>query len=224
MSEELPPPVGEPVQDGAPMSRTPKIIFWAFVVSLFGIFILPAIAAIIMAAVAWRKTKEVGKGKGLAISAILISIFWLGLVTFAVINSPSDGNDSSTHSEVVEEEISIENETQASESAEEEAVPDNNLADESVGYKLSVIDGEFDQSSVSLYEKRIAQVSERCNESEGDVGGKVVKATELLDERGITESNLWVMDSVLQAIPPSESGTLNCSEVITLLVTLRINE
>lgn len=95
------------------------------------------------------------------------------------------------------------------------------LEDLSVGYKLATIDGSPD---VELYEQRIAQAAERCGESETAVADKAVALTQYLDTRGIEESNLWVLNGVLQAIPPSEVGVISCADVIGALGVLRINE
>lgn len=222
MSEQLPPPTGAPVEPATMANRTPKIILWAFIASLFGILIIPAIAAVIMVAVGWKQVKATGKGKGLAIAAIVISALWVIFVGIAAVNAPDEATQPAATETVEVTEEAVEKEAVAEEAPE--PTPDNNLADETVGYKLAVIDGEFSRSSVEQYERRIAQVAERCQEPESSAGDKVVKATQILDERGITENNLWVMDSILQAIPPNEAGTFDCAEVIALLITLRVNE
>lgn len=95
-------------------------------------------------------------------------------------------------------------------------------SDPTVGYKLAAIDGDL--GGVSEYEEKVAQAAERCGESEISVADKSVALTQYLETRGISESNLWVLNGVLQAIPPSEAGTVDCTEVISLLGVLRIEE
>jgi hypothetical protein len=86
MSEKLPAPKGKPIEPGTDLPRTPKVIVWAFVLSIFGIFLIPAIAAMVMTITGWRKVQESGKGRGLAIAALVISSAWLLIFVFAFLN------------------------------------------------------------------------------------------------------------------------------------------
>jgi len=95
-------------------------------------------------------------------------------------------------------------------------------SEETVGYKLAAIDGNLSNSA--KYEERIAEAAERCGETEISVADKSVAITQYLDTRGITESTMWVLEGILQAIPPSEAGTADCTEVISLIGTFRVGE
>jgi hypothetical protein len=89
--------------------------------------------------------------------------------------------------------------------------------------KLAAVDDRWGDRD--LYAKRFEQVVERCpNTEESALGDTLYKATVLLDDRGITEDSLWSMETLLNAIAPSEAGTLDCREVLTLAVILRIEE
>jgi hypothetical protein len=111
MSEQLPPPAGQPVELATPSKRTPRIILWAFIASFFGILIIPAIAAVVMVAVGWKQIKATGKGKGLAIAAIAISALWIIFVGISAVNAPEETTQPATSEaaeEAVEEEASAE--------------------------------------------------------------------------------------------------------------------
>jgi hypothetical protein len=90
-----------------------------------------------------------------------------------------------------------------------------------VGYKLAAIDGRL--SDTAEYERRIGQAAERCDEDETPVANKVVRAQQLLDERGIAVTLLEVIeDGILASISPEQAGTLDCSEVLSFWVVLTI--
>jgi hypothetical protein len=107
VSEQLPPPSGVPVESAASQGKTPKIILWAFIVSLFGILFLPAIAAIVMVAIGWKQISASGKGKGFAFAAVLISVFWVGILLIAGATSNDDPAENAVTGteEVVEEPV-----------------------------------------------------------------------------------------------------------------------
>jgi hypothetical protein len=101
MSDQFPPPTGSPVEAVAPTAGTPKAIVWAFVLSLAGFLILTALAAVAMVITNWKQVQASGRGKGLAIAALIISGLWIVIMVFAVL-SPSDGETDSAGAEVVE--------------------------------------------------------------------------------------------------------------------------
>ena len=101
MSEQLPPPTGAPIEPAAPTAGTPKIIVWAFILSLAGFLILTALAAVAMVLTKWKQIQASGKGKGLAIATLIISGFWIVIMVFAVL-SPSDEAAESVGSDAVE--------------------------------------------------------------------------------------------------------------------------
>jgi hypothetical protein len=86
MSDQLPPPSGTPVAQSVQMTKTPKIIVWAFVLSLFGFLILTAFAAVAMTLTGWKQIKATGKGKGLAVATLIISGLWLIVLIFSLAN------------------------------------------------------------------------------------------------------------------------------------------
>lgn len=92
---DLPPPTGAPVELVTPASGTPKVIVWAFILSLAGFLILTALAALAMVLANWKKVDAAGKGKGLALAALVISGFWLLIMVLALL-SPSDNAAIST--------------------------------------------------------------------------------------------------------------------------------
>ena len=106
MSDALPPPTGSPIQPAA-QTKTPRIIVWAFILSLFGVLVVTAIASIVMAVLGLNKAKEVGKGKGLAIAAIAISGFWLAIIGIGSL-LPGTEVEQSTTTETVSEEAPAE--------------------------------------------------------------------------------------------------------------------
>jgi hypothetical protein len=104
VSDQFPPPTGapvEPVEPAAPTSGTPKAIVWAFIFSLAGFLILTALAAVAMVLTNWKRVKATGKGKGLAIAALVISGFWLAIMAYSLL-SPSSNPANSTATEVAE--------------------------------------------------------------------------------------------------------------------------
>lgn len=101
MSDQLPPPIGAPIEPAAPAGGTPKIIVWAFILSLAGFLILTALAAVAMVLTNWKQMQASGKGKGLAIATLIISGFWLIVMVFAVL-SPSDEANENARTDVVD--------------------------------------------------------------------------------------------------------------------------
>jgi hypothetical protein len=97
VSDQFPPPSGapvEPVEPAAPTSGTPKVIVWAFILSLAGFLILTALAAVAMVLTNWKRVNATGKGKGLAIAALVISGFWLVIMAFSLLSPSNDPADS----------------------------------------------------------------------------------------------------------------------------------
>jgi len=94
MSDQFPPPTGAPVEPAAPTTGTPKVIVWAFILSLAGFLILTALAAVAMVLTNWKRVNATGKGKGLAIAALVISGFWLAIMAFSLLSPSSDPADS----------------------------------------------------------------------------------------------------------------------------------
>ena len=100
-----PPPATNPVeqlpqQQTLPHpSRTPKLIVWAFVLSLFGLFVLPGVAAVAMAIPGLSQAKRAGKGKGLAIAALVVSALW-AVILIAIVASSSTNTNAPTTSAV----------------------------------------------------------------------------------------------------------------------------
>jgi len=101
VSDQLPPPTGAPVEPATPTGGTPKAIVWAFVLSLAGFLIVTAVAAVVMVLANWKRVKASGKGKGLAIAALVISGLWLALMVFAAF-LPSDEPTETAAPEVAE--------------------------------------------------------------------------------------------------------------------------
>jgi hypothetical protein len=90
-----------------------------------------------------------------------------------------------------------------------------------VGYKLAAIDGRL--SDTAEYERRIGQAAERCGEDEEPVADKVVRARQVLDERGIAVTLLEVIEQgILASISTEQAGTLDCAEVLSLWIVLTI--
>jgi hypothetical protein len=85
VSDQFPPPTGSPVVVVAPTGGTPKVIVWAFILSLAGFLILTALAAVAMVLTNWKKVQESGKGKGLAIAALVISGLWMVVVALGTL-------------------------------------------------------------------------------------------------------------------------------------------
>jgi TM2 domain-containing membrane protein YozV len=143
------------------------------------------------------------------------------IVVLYLVSSLSGGNGGGNESSPQD---SQETQSETVEEAEvEEADPEPAEEDYTTAEKLAVIDEEFGQSD--LYERRFGQVQERCpNTSEERLGDYLVRATQLLEDRAITESTLWGMEQLLAAIPPGEAGTVDCAEVLSLLVSTRISD
>lgn len=95
MPEKLSPPKGKPVKSGNNSPSTPKVIVWAFVLSILGILLIPAVAAIIMTINGWKKVQASGRGRGLAIATLVISGFWLVVFVSAIATQSSDTSDPS---------------------------------------------------------------------------------------------------------------------------------
>jgi len=105
VSEQLPPPTGAPIEPAAPTSGTPKVIVWAFILSLAGFLILTALAAVAMVLTNWKRVNATGKGRGLAIAALVISGFWLVIMVVALLSPSNEPADSAVTevAEVIEE-------------------------------------------------------------------------------------------------------------------------
>lgn len=91
------------------------------------------------------------------------------------------------------------------------------------GEKLAILDDNW--SEFDSYNRRFEQVLDRCPaNSEQQLGDSLYLATQLLDERGITETSLWAMEGLLSAVEPSMGADLDCREVLAGLVALRAEE
>ena len=140
----------------------------------------------------------------------LVSISLLPLTGCAVPETPAD-------QQVVQEAPATTPE------AELEAPGSSAVDETATSYKLAAVDGRLGDSD--LYEQRFQQVLERCpNNQEGQLGDALYQATQVLDQRGITEDTLWAMESLLRDISPAEAGTFDCVEVLTLAVVLRLEQ
>lgn len=120
MAEQLPPPTGSPVEPAKSAERTPKVIVWAFILSLFGFLVLTAFAAIAMTITGWKQVKSTGKGKGLAIASLIISGFWIVLLVFTFANPSDDAPQTST-----EETVEIVEDDTVTEQPEAETITDD---------------------------------------------------------------------------------------------------
>ena len=88
------------------------------------------------------------------------------------------------------------------------------------GQKLGAIDGA-PISQWPTYEQRLAQSAARCRESEERTSDYVVFSRNYLQERGRTVSLLDIMSQgILASIPPEAAGSVNCSEVLSIWLTL----
>ena len=99
--------------------------------------------------------------------------------------------------------------------------PEPEPAEYTTSEALAAVDGRW--ADKDLYEKRFAQILERCPNNEGPaLGDAIYSGTLYMDERGITEDSIWAMESILGSISPSEAGTFDCVEVLSLAVSLRV--
>lgn len=104
---------------------------------------------------------------------------------------------------------------------DDEVLGEPEAADYTLGEKLAILDDNW--SEFDLYNKRFEQVVERCPaNTEQQLGDSIYLATQLLDERGITETSLWAMEGLLSAVDPSLGPDLDCRELLAGLVSLRL--
>lgn len=69
----------------ASTEKRPGVVVAAFVLSLFGfVYLLPAIAGLILGLVGLRRTRPRGRGHGLAVAAICVSTVWLLLAALLI--------------------------------------------------------------------------------------------------------------------------------------------
>ncbi len=88
-----------------------------------------------------------------------------------------------------------------------------------VGYKLAAIDG--DVGKAGEYEMLVSQVSKLCRQTEIQVADLAVRATQILLDYGVIENTKWVLEQTQIAIPPEAVGSVQCSEVIAILISSR---
>jgi hypothetical protein len=94
MSYPVSPPADTPEESSTPIVGTPKIIVWAFVLSLAGILIITALVAVAMVLRGWKEVRASGRGKGLSITALILSGFWLVMMVIAILLPTDEAVDS----------------------------------------------------------------------------------------------------------------------------------
>ena len=98
---DLPAPTGSPLSSDNSQGKTPVSVIIGFVLSLAGLFVVTAIAGIILGIVGLKSAKRAGKGVGLAWAAIIIGAAWLAIFALVGIFGDSDtSTDDATQAEV----------------------------------------------------------------------------------------------------------------------------
>lgn len=98
--------------------------------------------------------------------------------------------------------------------------------DQSIEYKLAVIDGHFTPSDEikRRYGRALDLLERYCPENRERIADMTVRSQELLKERNIDENLLQLLRNFRTSIPdeasPGELG--NCSEIFSTYVILRI--
>lgn len=126
---DFPAPTNAPVSTASPAVKTPPQVIIGFVLSLAGLFIITAIAGIILGIIGLSSAKRVGKGVGLAWAAIIIGAAWLALIGLVgVFGDTDETTDAAAQSdavvEVIEEPAQGPDETPPAEQTTPEPVPE----------------------------------------------------------------------------------------------------
>jgi hypothetical protein len=188
MSAQFPPPTGAPVEPAAPTGGTPKVIVWAFILSLAGFLILTALAAVAMVLTNWKRVNATGKGKGLAIAALVISGLWLVIMVFAVL-SPPDQSADSAGTEVAENSEGVD---PVGTIEVDEVVPQADPFD------VFLVEGDLAESGVcERYEEVFVTFRDRIEKRQAVIGNK--KRDERQAAKFISDKS-WTSQSIMPEI------------------------
>jgi hypothetical protein len=107
---DSPTPTGAPLFSENSQAKTPVSVIIGFVLSLAGLFVVTAIAGIILGIVGLKSAKRAGKGVGLAWAAIIIGAAWLALFALVGVfgdseNSASDATQAEVTTQIVDETV-----------------------------------------------------------------------------------------------------------------------
>jgi len=80
------------------VSKTPAIVIWGFILSLFGVCGITAIVGLILSIIGRKKAKAAGKGVGLNTAAFILAGLWIVILVVSSASNGFRGTDNSTAS------------------------------------------------------------------------------------------------------------------------------
>lgn len=89
-------------------------------------------------------------------------------------------------------------------------------SDASPAEMLATIDGS---SNVAAYQRALDQASQVCTQSESRLGDMAVRSVQLLEEEGVTETNLSMLQAAGNAVP-NEMAPTDCTEIFGSLILM----